>query len=357
MLASILPGLREIRAPLAAGYLWLFGIWLMLANSFLAIPRDQTIGGNLRGLLEYLGPVSTLAALSFVAYLLGLFLPSGRFILIGAANLISSVSTRYWELRRQQWQQKSQRRQWQQKRNPVRGRTDAAAQSDLPPKQPVVPQPKYRFSFHYRHGIFISKRLTRLIEGKIEGIIEAGLPVKELVKRYQNEFRADEPTDWWPTSLKDQGQRVYLTSEIHNRIFKDQQMLSEQLFSRNQEAYVRFDRLNSEAEFRGAIFLPLTFIATVLSHRFISENQQTYAVLTWVAYGLSAIALYRLRISAGSQSGHLVVTAILVGDIVPPEIAFLDQTRDTLRTQGGAGLSWQGRSQPPRPRRKRIRVR
>jgi hypothetical protein len=34
VLAGLLPGVRELRAPLAAGYLWLLYGWLTAANSF-----------------------------------------------------------------------------------------------------------------------------------------------------------------------------------------------------------------------------------------------------------------------------------------------------------------------------------
>jgi len=71
MLASLLPGLRQIRAPLAAGYLWLVAIWLGFAP---LIPGAQESTGGLRalyGLEQVVGLTTALAAATFVAYLLG----------------------------------------------------------------------------------------------------------------------------------------------------------------------------------------------------------------------------------------------------------------------------------------------
>src|SRR5215218_958952 len=73
MLASILPGLRQLRAPLAAGYLWLVAAWLALAG--LIPDPDQAPPGIFRDLYDLadsVGRPATVAAASFAAYLAGL---------------------------------------------------------------------------------------------------------------------------------------------------------------------------------------------------------------------------------------------------------------------------------------------
>jgi hypothetical protein len=68
MLASLLPGLRELRAPLAAGYLWLVTGWLVLRD------RVDTDSQAVQGLLDLRDVTSTagyIAALSFIAFMLG----------------------------------------------------------------------------------------------------------------------------------------------------------------------------------------------------------------------------------------------------------------------------------------------
>jgi hypothetical protein len=72
MLASLLPGLRDLRTPLAVGYLWLVALWLLLHSH---IPTSIAgASGPLRSLYELgslVGNAAVLTALSFISYLLG----------------------------------------------------------------------------------------------------------------------------------------------------------------------------------------------------------------------------------------------------------------------------------------------
>lgn len=71
ILGSLLPGFRELRAPLAAGYLWLLLGWIPLHDR---IPPENTATGLWDVLYDLGDNVSVLGigvAASFVAYLLG----------------------------------------------------------------------------------------------------------------------------------------------------------------------------------------------------------------------------------------------------------------------------------------------
>jgi hypothetical protein len=105
MLATLLPGLRDLRTPLAVGYLWMIGLWLVL-NHYLPESINQT-NVPLSSMFElgvFLGTPVMLAAISFVAYLLGsmltitYLLPAERFIqttMFGSlVNLFGTGSTR-----------------------------------------------------------------------------------------------------------------------------------------------------------------------------------------------------------------------------------------------------------------------
>jgi hypothetical protein len=72
VIASLLPGLRDLRTPLTTGYLWLIALWLLLHDRLPKSIDDAT--GPIRSLYElggFLGSTAVLAAVSFVAYLLG----------------------------------------------------------------------------------------------------------------------------------------------------------------------------------------------------------------------------------------------------------------------------------------------
>jgi hypothetical protein len=71
MLSNVVPGLREIRAAVAAGVLWLLAIALLMHDSF--PPRQQASGlyATAYDLHDLLSGVGFGAAVSFAAYLLG----------------------------------------------------------------------------------------------------------------------------------------------------------------------------------------------------------------------------------------------------------------------------------------------
>jgi hypothetical protein len=75
MLANLLPGLRDLRGPLAVGYTWILVLWLLFADH---LPRERSESSGAMGKLfdlgDLLGPTVILAVVSFVAYMIGSFL-------------------------------------------------------------------------------------------------------------------------------------------------------------------------------------------------------------------------------------------------------------------------------------------
>jgi hypothetical protein len=81
---NLLPGLRDLRAPLVSGYLWLTALWLGLGHAGW-LPDKRPPGDSevarLWDLGGTLGKTVVLAVLTFIAYLIGSFLeinPDGR---------------------------------------------------------------------------------------------------------------------------------------------------------------------------------------------------------------------------------------------------------------------------------------
>jgi hypothetical protein len=73
MLTNLLPGLRDLRAPLAAGYLWLAAGWLYFA------PQLPTSVDDAQGVLKDIyrvahtsQPIAVAAGLTFAAYMVGI---------------------------------------------------------------------------------------------------------------------------------------------------------------------------------------------------------------------------------------------------------------------------------------------
>lgn len=83
MLSSLLPGLRDLRAPLAAGFVWLVALWFLFEPTW---DRDQEadgVTGSANRLMSTLNLIGQGVVLSFTAYLIGsfsVFLFSGALI-------------------------------------------------------------------------------------------------------------------------------------------------------------------------------------------------------------------------------------------------------------------------------------
>ena len=91
-LTNLLPGLRQLRTPLAAGLIWLFAGWLAFAP---AIPDRATATGviaDVYRLSAAVGKVPTLAAAAFAAFLVGVL--SAR-ISEGLADAASGIGDRF----------------------------------------------------------------------------------------------------------------------------------------------------------------------------------------------------------------------------------------------------------------------
>jgi hypothetical protein len=73
MLTSLLPGLRDLRAPLSAGYLWLAAGWLYFAPQLPAsVDEAQGVMKDIYRVIHASDPITVVAGLSFIAYMLGI---------------------------------------------------------------------------------------------------------------------------------------------------------------------------------------------------------------------------------------------------------------------------------------------
>jgi hypothetical protein len=100
MLASLLPGLRNVRAPLAAGYILLAAAWLAFAPIYPSRSAATGVLADLYSLYSASGKGPALAAATFAAYLVGVIsVELTRLLIAGANNFVdlaySLVPNRY----------------------------------------------------------------------------------------------------------------------------------------------------------------------------------------------------------------------------------------------------------------------
>lgn len=96
MLANLLPGIRDVRAPLSAGCIWLLTLWLLSEDRVPTRQRARGVWASLYRLGTWIGPTGVLAAGTFLAYLIGAVL-AVRVVTVNAREAPKRV--KFWESR------------------------------------------------------------------------------------------------------------------------------------------------------------------------------------------------------------------------------------------------------------------
>lgn len=91
ILASALPGFRDLRAPLTAGYLWLIFIWIVRKPDLATRPTND-IAGSLWDLGKAAGPIWIALSVSVAAYLIGSVNQFAAILLKNGFHLIANRS-------------------------------------------------------------------------------------------------------------------------------------------------------------------------------------------------------------------------------------------------------------------------
>ena len=105
MLASILPGVRDLRTPLAVGYLIFIDLWVITRGAILPARMESPFVASLYEFFDLVGTPGALAIASFLAYLVGSVvqvnrLPLPRRLFPAAENLRTLPEWRLrWSMR------------------------------------------------------------------------------------------------------------------------------------------------------------------------------------------------------------------------------------------------------------------
>lgn len=121
ILASALPGFRHLRAPLTAGYLWLFFLWILIKPDVHTPPKNEVLAA-VYDLAMDAGPIWTGLGIGVAAYLVG-SISQGPL-----SPLLSRLASAVWErmfpsIANQQW--------WQWLSRDTLSRSIAQYESDL----------------------------------------------------------------------------------------------------------------------------------------------------------------------------------------------------------------------------------
>lgn len=238
MLLNLLPGLRELRAPLAAGYLWLFAGWLALHGHVPQVEGAKSFFDEFKG-------VGSAAALTFAAYLIGSFLTDLFGIVWGGARMLRIGPIRGGRSYPREIRAKGRLRERLLRMQSVVPLTaEGAAAVDEVCKRTVEQVPAARRSELDRE-LFVDRRYAVRGPGGLRWILG------RRVSYFPSDLKVDESDDAFALHVA-----VALVDELDIARFR---LLSEQ-----KDLFSEVDRLNAEGEFRLAVSAPLAVLACVL---------------------------------------------------------------------------------------------
>jgi hypothetical protein len=275
MLTSLLPGLRELRAPLAAGYLWLITAWIALASR---IPTPEAASGVLKDIYrlgQAVGKPGVIAAVTFTAYIIGIL--TERMARL-AARPIESLSSRFTGIK---LGVKSARFRLLSRPDQVLmgALLDVLVRRyrDHPEFRGAVME---RMDPRFVRSIYRSmEQLSTFLGGGpllIESLFLQDSPISEELEistgtNAEVDPRVKETVTWAEENDQKLGLllQMLIRAEEHLISLRDDlRRVPARLVGKEQEIYERWDRLRAESEFRLSIALPLLILSIVLAVRF-----------------------------------------------------------------------------------------
>lgn len=344
MIANLITGLRDIRAGLAAGYLWLVAIWLLVYDD---VPRNaKEATGLWHSVFELEGVASALgvgAVLSFGAYLLGTasqaaldpivrgmsrLLIGGRIVDIGQPDYGflqtkfgirgASIPARSWHTldlialeavtrieaiardnihnaisRPYAWSDEMEADAQGMSLDELRRRQQSQDESDFE-----------------RWFAALVEDLEVLDKGTVFRGLQ-GIIAPRLLDRLRWAYAA-----MLPGLAPEKGPQPELDKQLSIALALELSLIKNRLLTQDLDQYNLVDRIESEAELRFALIAPLAAILSVL----VAAASPGWAI------GFIAIAvLYYQAATYERRANSAIVDRLLIGDVIAPSIERLER--------------------------------
>lgn len=296
MLATLLPGIREGRVPLAAGALWL--VVLSVSTSWILPTLAPTLLASQVSMLGgFVGSVTVLAALAFVSYIIGVTAQSTLALLKGRSGPISATSVNGLKQRVYREVREARRR---------------------------------GVSFHQFVGQFpdlAAEEASRFDDDTRLDLAQVAQAEEPYSGLSDSDYIAQVQWQW----LEDEEQ----ISRITERILGEMNLAELSLQVTSKDVYDKYDRLRAEGEFRVAVAVPLAALSIALSIRLAVE----YVDPAWLALSLTgALTMLIWRSGAKSQEDarDLMVQAVLGGQAQSPTLGLMSQVPPADRGRSGS---------------------
>jgi hypothetical protein len=300
MLASLLPGLRELRAPLAAGYLWLVTLWIAVAPKIQEMISAEGAYRDIYSLGQAVGKPAIAIASAFAAYLIGTlsigvttFL-TNRFSSLNDFSRVAKKPIHQAVLRRIDEVLKSSNTAWEDIHE-ILVRAREFIKTDDPRTFQVIETLTVRSSnfdaFSYRSdgGKEISFAYTN-VPDLANFARDARVGVHLIALQTLENFETLKSN----TFIRHELARTMVDLERYvDDCITDLPSLAARLVGKEPDVYGAYDRLRAESEFRLGVAVPLAILFIALAYR---------STPLWVLGILPCIALAELGRRSSMQA-------------------------------------------------------
>jgi hypothetical protein len=308
MLTSVLPGVRDVRTPLTAGYLWLLSGYLALAP-LVDLDPHHGAARDLSRLVDRGGEAATAVALSFVAYVVGVLaqglirpllvrattpelIPLARVSLNGQSPQATRADRAAWPLRRA-----------------IRAQFQSRIESDRVVRDEFI-------------------RRCEAVEGILSKLRGDGHLRKHHTLGFESRTQYDELIGDGALSsdLHAVMELLIPVGRPYDPAVRELRQIPTRLLGRDSDLWNSWDRLRAEAEFRVSAALPIGSLGIVLAFRGTPWWCALIIPAAYLAYlgyvkSLEAVALLAETVAAGR------VESDVLRSVAADEVPWREQVR------------------------------
>jgi hypothetical protein len=301
MLSSLLPGFREVRAPLAAGFLWLAALWLLLEPRWARGSDAEGVVGSVNRLMGMLSLVGQGVVLSFAAYIVG-----SLSVFLFSRPLLSLIRTSI-----------------ERHRGSLDGLSDLGRVSLT------------RVAADGRQRLEQALALSGVGVDEVLGLVAQVPDTSDKRMVIRRRRRPAEPIQLSSDTVwrKPEERQEH---EIAARVLRDLPVVANaQLLGQEPEVFAAVDRSQAEVEFRVALVSALLALAVAVALAALPENPLTAALAVLIGVlGAGSLILDAAR--RRRDSNELVLSLMEHGRITPPSLLRAESTASELADQAPA---------------------
>lgn len=327
MLSNLVPGIRELRAPLAAGYIWLAFGWLVWGRHFPDLKHSTGLLKEIQTLGHSAGTPSVGVALSFAAYLIGvLSVALSDWLLKNRAERLTGVAV---SLMKSKMFRRAGLRLMNQETT-VKNMLEWAVRQRL----------------KSRHVDYLLDSMVNpsIIESDFLGMFRSKMIHPSRGKNTLSAFIlsgiSPSDIDEYDTDLLNSEARDGIAKNLVDSMVSDLPLVPARLLGHDAELYDNYDRQRAEAQFRAAVAVPLIPATIALS---IAMGSLVVLVII-----LMAIVLLATTYQKRQAADFVLAEAICAGRVDTPALDILnvldEATKPSTSTQDSETLSGNGAS-------------